>query len=88
VKMVLETLDSKQRHTFNKFASHLIPKGQKVVGGYHQPQAEILTAFFQNSAATSPRQAKQAFVLASIEQLVPVLSDKCIRDWVWGVCYP
>ncbi|KAH9480173.1 hypothetical protein JR316_0006771 [Psilocybe cubensis] len=40
------------------------------------------------SAATSPRQAKQAFVLASIEQLVPVLSDKCIRDWVWGVCYP
>ncbi|KAF8158558.1 hypothetical protein B0H34DRAFT_709390 [Crassisporium funariophilum] len=40
------------------------------------------------NAATSPRQAKQAFVLASIEQLVPVLSDKCIRDWVWGVCYP
>ncbi|KAF9561067.1 hypothetical protein CPC08DRAFT_635895 [Agrocybe pediades] len=38
--------------------------------------------------ATSPRQAKQAFALASIEQLVPVLSDKCIRDWVWGVCYP
>ncbi|KAF8817202.1 hypothetical protein BYT27DRAFT_7205062 [Phlegmacium glaucopus] len=40
------------------------------------------------SAATSPRQAKQAFILASIEQLVPVLSDKSIRDWVWGVCYP
>ena len=39
-------------------------------------------------AATAPRQAKQAFVLASIEQLVPVLSDKCIRDWVWDICYP
>ncbi|TFK24406.1 hypothetical protein FA15DRAFT_669639 [Coprinopsis marcescibilis] len=34
------------------------------------------------------RQAKQAYTLASIEQLVPVLSDKCIRNWVWGVCYP
>jgi hypothetical protein len=46
----------------------------------------ILLCFFP--AATSPRQAKRAFVFASIEQLVPVLSDKCIRDWVWGVCYP
>ncbi|PPQ69303.1 hypothetical protein CVT24_001669 [Panaeolus cyanescens] len=40
------------------------------------------------SVAAGPRQAKQAFVLASIEQLIPVLSDRCIRDWVWGVCYP
>jgi hypothetical protein len=67
-----------------------IRKGQKAVG---------LSSFFLQlylgsnaqklkSAATAPRQAKQAFVLASIEQLVPVLSDKCIRDWVWDVCYP
>ncbi|RXW20107.1 hypothetical protein EST38_g5738 [Candolleomyces aberdarensis] len=34
------------------------------------------------------RQAKEAFALASIEQLVPVLGDECIRNWVWGVCYP
>ena len=32
-------------------------------------------------AATSPRQAKQTFVLASIEQSVPVLSAKCIGLW-------
>ncbi|EAU85803.1 hypothetical protein CC1G_05020 [Coprinopsis cinerea okayama7 len=34
------------------------------------------------------RHAKQAFTLASIEQLVPVIGDACVRDWVWGVCYP
>ena len=39
-------------------------------------------------ASTVPRQARQAFVLASIGQLVPVLSNKCIRDWVWSICYP
>jgi len=40
------------------------------------------------SVATATRQAKQAFILASMEQLVPVLSNKCIRNSVWGVCYP
>lgn len=49
---------------------------------------DIVSLFYCKSAATPPRQAKQAFALASIEQLVPVLSDKCIRDWVWDVCYP
>lgn len=34
------------------------------------------------------RQAKEAFALASIEQLVPVLSGRCVREAVWGVCYP
>jgi hypothetical protein len=72
-----------------------IRKGKKVVG----PIFFLFFFFCLNfnlgsnaqklkSAATAPRQAKQAFVLARIEQLVPVLSDKCIRDWVWGVCYP
>ncbi|KIM41760.1 hypothetical protein M413DRAFT_445001 [Hebeloma cylindrosporum] len=55
---------------------------------YVQQSCFALNSQRAESAATAPRQAKQAFVLASIEQLVPVLSDKCIRDWVWGVCYP
>ncbi|KAF8969004.1 hypothetical protein BDZ97DRAFT_1797362 [Flammula alnicola] len=55
---------------------------------YVQQACFALNSQRAETAATSPRQAKQAFVLASIEQLVPVLSDKCIRDWVWGVCYP
>ncbi|KAJ3512387.1 hypothetical protein NLJ89_g3553 [Agrocybe chaxingu] len=55
---------------------------------YVQQACFLLNSQRKETAATSPRQAKQAFVLASIEQLVPVLSDKCIRDWVWGVCYP
>ncbi|KDR82333.1 hypothetical protein GALMADRAFT_58520 [Galerina marginata CBS 339.88] len=56
--------------------------------GYVQQICFALNSQRAESAATSPRLAKQAFALASIEQLVPVLSDKCIRDWVWGVCYP
>ncbi|CAA7269122.1 unnamed protein product [Cyclocybe aegerita] len=55
---------------------------------YVQQACFLLNSQRKETAATSPRQAKQAFVLASIEQLVPVLSGKCIRDWVWGVCYP
>jgi len=55
---------------------------------YVQQACFALNSQRAETAATSPRQAKQAFVLASIEQLVPVLSDKCIRDWVWGICYP
>ncbi|KAF6756001.1 hypothetical protein DFP72DRAFT_306958 [Ephemerocybe angulata] len=34
------------------------------------------------------RQAKEAFVLAAVEQLVPVLGAKCLRESVWRVCEP
>jgi len=34
------------------------------------------------------RKAKEAYTLSSIEQLVPVLSERCLKDWVWGACYP
>ncbi|KAF9523889.1 hypothetical protein CPB83DRAFT_647670 [Crepidotus variabilis] len=67
------------------------PGGQIVVPNaeaYVQQVCLMLNAQRAESAATAPRQAKQAFVLASIEQVVPVLSDKCIRNWVWGICYP
>ncbi|KAF8904131.1 hypothetical protein CPB84DRAFT_1814520 [Gymnopilus junonius] len=55
---------------------------------YVQQLCFSLSSQRAESAATPPRRAKQAFALASIEQLVPVLSDKCIRDWIWGICYP
>ena len=50
----------------------------------------LLFSFFshQFQAANRPLRAKQAFVLASLEQLIPVLSEACIKQWVWGVCYP
>lgn len=56
-------------------------------GMAHNVHFRIIPSDFPLAAAV-PRQAKQAFVLASIGQLVPVLSNKCIRDWVWGLCYP
>ncbi|KAF8630899.1 hypothetical protein AX17_005257 [Amanita inopinata Kibby_2008] len=31
---------------------------------------------------------KKAYVLVCMEQLVPVLSTDCVRDWVWELCYP
>ncbi|KAM6503399.1 hypothetical protein JOM56_000342 [Amanita muscaria] len=34
------------------------------------------------------RRQKKMFVLSCLEQLVPVLSLECIRDWVWEMAYP
>lgn len=79
-------MDQRLKHTSNRFVSRLILKGRKVVSSNEIIDGLTIDSYV--SATTSPRQAKQAFVFASIEQLVPVLSDKCIRDWVWGVCYP
>jgi hypothetical protein len=33
-------------------------------------------------------QAKTAYALACIEQLVPLLGARCLRDHVWGICVP
>ncbi|TFK39012.1 hypothetical protein BDQ12DRAFT_604733 [Crucibulum laeve] len=37
--------------------------------------------------APSVQEAKQVYVLVSIEQLVPALSEESIKQWVWGLCY-
>ena len=34
------------------------------------------------------RSAKTAFVLATIEQLIPVLSAGSLQDWVLPICLP
>ncbi|KAF9010153.1 hypothetical protein BDQ17DRAFT_1299826 [Cyathus striatus] len=38
--------------------------------------------------AQSNRLAKQAYLLACAEQLVSVLNEESLRDWVWDACYP
>ena len=36
----------------------------------------------------SLRHAKAAYALACIEQLVPAIRERCLKDYVWNVCAP
>lgn len=73
----------------SNYVSPSVHKEQKAVSvSFEIFRVLDVSLFDYELAATPPRRAKLAFALASIEQLVPVLSDKCIRDWVWGICYP
>jgi len=43
----------------------------------------------ENGDVAEPlRHAKAAYVLACIEQLVPVIREPCLKDCVWNVCAP
>ncbi|KAJ3574471.1 hypothetical protein NP233_g1749 [Leucocoprinus birnbaumii] len=59
-----------------------------LANSYVRDQCLALKASAITEAPESFRNAKKAFLLASIEQLVPALSGDEIRDSVFDVCWP
>ncbi|KDQ25721.1 hypothetical protein PLEOSDRAFT_1097540 [Pleurotus ostreatus PC15] len=57
----------------------VISTGPRAMAGLHNLRTQVLVHC---------RRAKTAFVLATIEQLIPVLSAGSLQDWVLPICLP
>ncbi|KXN93401.1 hypothetical protein AN958_00325 [Leucoagaricus sp. SymC.cos] len=63
-------------------------KNENLANRYVKDQCFALKSSAITQASSLIQSAKKALVLASIEQLVPVLSEECIREYVFDVCWP
>lgn len=52
------------------------------------PRAMVGLQHLRTQVLVHCRRAKTAFVLATIEQLIPVLSAGSLQDWVLPICLP